>query len=78
LNLVKRLFAEVIERCVRRGSTWLFDPWRRRCSTTGVSANKGLMPFVWTADADLIPGKVTRLSKRFSDPGHVSLKKETT
>jgi hypothetical protein len=26
--------------------------------------------FVWTADADLILGKIQRLSKRISDSGH--------
>ena len=29
--------------------------------------NKDPKPFVWTADADLILGKVARLSKRISD-----------
>jgi hypothetical protein len=32
--------------------------------------NKDPKPFVWTADADLILGKVERLSKRISDSGH--------
>jgi hypothetical protein len=32
--------------------------------------NKKPKPFVWTADADLILGKVERLSKRISDSGH--------
>jgi hypothetical protein len=32
--------------------------------------NKDPKPFVWTADADLILGKVARLSKRISDSGH--------
>ena len=32
--------------------------------------NKDLKPFVWKADADLILGKVERLSKRISDSGH--------
>lgn len=32
--------------------------------------NKDPKPFVWTADADLILGKVARLSKRISDSEH--------
>jgi len=40
--------------------------------------NKVPTPFVWTADADLILGKVRRLSERISDSGHSSLKKKTT
>jgi hypothetical protein len=32
--------------------------------------NKHPKPFVWMADADLILGKVARLSKRISDSGH--------
>jgi len=32
--------------------------------------NKDPKPFVWTADADLILGKVERFSKRISDSGH--------
>ncbi len=32
--------------------------------------NKAPKPFVWKADADLILGKVERLSKRLSDSEH--------
>ena len=32
--------------------------------------NENPKPFVWTADADLILGKVQRLSKRISRSGH--------
>jgi len=32
--------------------------------------NEHPKPFVWTADADLILGKVARLSKRISRSGH--------
>jgi hypothetical protein len=67
LNLVERLFAEVTERCVRRGShrsleKAMLDYLDQR--------NKAPKPFVWTADADGILGKVARLSKRISDSGH--------
>ena len=36
----------------------------------GVPAQTGDGRIVWTADADLILGKVARLSKRISDSGH--------
>jgi transposase len=70
LNLVERLFAEVTERCVRRGShtavaqleSAMLDYLRER--------NRAPKPFVWTADADLILGKIQRLSKRISDSPH--------
>jgi hypothetical protein len=32
--------------------------------------NRKPTPFVWKADADLILGKVQRLSKRLSNSGH--------
>ena len=32
--------------------------------------NRDPKPFIWTADADLILGKVERLCKRFSNSGH--------
>jgi len=32
--------------------------------------NRDPKPFVWTADADLILGKVGRLCERISDSGH--------
>ena len=32
--------------------------------------NENPKPFVWTADADLILGKIQRLSKRISHSGH--------
>jgi hypothetical protein len=32
--------------------------------------NRNPKPFVWTADADLILGKVARLSKRIYRSGH--------
>ena len=38
LNLVERLFAEVTERCVRRGSHTAVRIWRKPCSTTWTNA----------------------------------------
>ena len=76
LNLVERLFAEVTERCVRRGSHTAVRSLEKAMLDYLDERNKDPKPFVWTADADLILGKVTRLSKRISDSGYSVLKKK--
>src|SRR3954451_3717920 len=70
LNLVERLFAEVTERCVRRGSHTAVRALEKAMLNYLDQRNKDPKPFVWTADADLILGKIERLSKRISDSGH--------
>jgi transposase len=70
LNLVERLFAEVTERCVRRGSHTAVRSLEKAMLDYLDQRNKDPKPFVWTAGADLILGKVARLSKRISDSGH--------
>ncbi len=70
LNLVERLFAEVTERCVRRGSHTCVRQLEKAMLDYMAQRNRNLKPFVWTADADLILGKVERLCKRISDSGH--------
>jgi transposase len=70
LNLVERLFAEVTERCVRRGSYTAVRALEKAMLDYLDQRNKDPRPFVWTADADLILGKIGRLSKRISDSEH--------
>lgn len=70
LNLVERLFAEVTERCVRRGSHTTVHALEKALLDYLDKRNKNPKPFVWTADADLILGKVARLCERISDSGH--------
>jgi len=70
LNLVERLFAEVTERCVRRGSHTAVRALERAMLDYLDQRNQNPKPFVWTADADLILGKVERLCKRISRSGH--------
>ena len=70
LNLVERLFAEVTERCVRRGSHTAVRALEKAMLAYLDQRNRDPKPFVWTADADLILGKVERLCKRISDSGH--------
>lgn len=55
-----------LDRCV----TDSLQYWTRCCSTLFGSAQPESQPFVWTADADLILGKVDRLGKRNSLSGH--------
>ena len=70
LNQVERWFAELTEKRIRRGS---FDGVRsleKAIMEYLEHKNKDPKPFVWTADADLILGKVQRLCERISDSGH--------
>jgi transposase len=70
LNLVERLFAEVTERCVRRGSHTAVRALEKAMLDYLDRRNRDPKPFVWTADAELILGKVQRLCKRISNSGH--------
>lgn len=70
LNLVERLFAELTERCVRRGSHTAVRALEKAMLDYLDQRNKNPKPFVWKADADLILGKVERLSKRIYNSGH--------
>jgi len=70
LNLVERLFAEVTERCVRRGSHTSVRALEKAMLDYLDQRNEHPTPFVWTADADLILGKVQRLCKRISRSVH--------
>ncbi len=70
LNLVERLFAEVTERCVRRGSHTAVRQLEDAMLAYLDRRNENPKPFVWTAKADMILGKVARLSKRISRSWH--------
>jgi transposase len=70
LNLVERLFAEVTQRCVRRGSHTAVRALEKAMLDYLDRRNRDPKPFVWAADADLILGKVARLSKRIYNSGH--------
>ena len=70
LNMVERLFAEVTQRCVRRGSYTAVRELEKAMLAYLDKRNRDPKPFVWTADADLILGKVGRLCERISDSEH--------
>ncbi len=58
LNLVERLFAEVTDRCVRRGSHTAVRVLEKAMLDYLDHRNENPEPFVWTADADFILGRV--------------------
>lgn len=70
MNLVERLFAEITARCIRRGTHTSVPQLERALNDYLHQRNKDPKPFVWTASADLILGKVERLCKRISNSGH--------
>ena len=70
LNLVERLFAEITQRCVRRGSHTAVSALEKAMLDYVEHRNQNPKPFVWTASADLILGKVERLCKRISNSEH--------
>lgn len=70
LNLVERLFGEVTVRCVRRGSHCAVGVLEKAMLGYLDDRNKNPKPFVWTASADMILGKVQRLCERISNSGH--------
>src|SRR3954462_6400185 len=61
LNLVECLFAEVTGRCVRRGSHTAVRALEKAMLEYFDQRNHNPKPFLWTADADLILGKVQRV-----------------
>jgi hypothetical protein len=69
INLMERLFAEVTERCVRRGSHNSVQALHSAMLNYLAQRNRKSTPFIWNADADLILGKVQRLCKRISGVG---------
>ena len=70
LNLVERLFAEVTERCVRRGSHTAVRHLEKAMLDYLDQRNRNPKPFQWHTDADLILRKIERVCKRISDSGH--------
>jgi transposase len=67
LNLVERLFAEVTERCIRRGSHTVVARLEKALLAYLDRCNDDPKPLVWTASAELILGNVDRLCKRISN-----------
>lgn len=70
LNQIERWFAEVTEKRIRRGSFTSVPSLEKAIREYLDHNNENPKPFVWTASADLILGKVQRLCERISNSGH--------
>ena len=70
LNQVERFFAEITEKRIRRGAFRNVRQLEQAIVDDLEHHNANPQPFVWTADADLILGKLSRLCKRINNSGH--------
>jgi transposase len=70
LNLVERFFAEITEKRIRRGVFRSVAALEAAIREYLEHHNASPKPFVWTADADLILGRINKICERTSDSGH--------
>lgn len=70
VNQVERWFGEITEKRIRRGSFPSVQSLEKAIQEYLDNHNVKPNPFVWTADADLILGKIQRLCERISNSGH--------
>ena len=67
INQVERWFAELTEKRIRRGSFLSVASLEKAIQEYWDHYNENPKPFVWTADADLILGKIQRLCELISN-----------
>jgi len=70
VNQVERWFAEITDKRIRRGSFTSVHSLEKAIQDYLDHNNEHPKPFVWTADAELILGKIQRLCERISNSGH--------
>ena len=70
LNQVERFFAEVTEKCIRRGVHRSVAELERAIEAHLAERNRDPKPFRWTATADLILRRVEDVCKRTLNSGH--------
>ena len=70
LNLVERFFAEITARRIRRGTFQSVRELERAILDYLETHNEDPRPFIWTASADEIFRKLSRLCKGISNSGH--------
>ena len=70
LNLVERFFGEITHKAIRRGVFRSVPALKNAIMEYVDVRNKDPKPFVWTAKADLILGRVQRYCERISGTGH--------
>jgi transposase len=66
VNQVERWFAKITDKRIRRGSFTSVRSLEKAIEEYLDDNNENPKPFVWTADADLILGKIRRLCERLS------------
>ena len=67
MNQVERWFAKITEKRIRRGSFESVRSLEKAIQDYLNYNNENPKPFVWTADADLILGKIERICERISN-----------
>jgi len=70
VNQVERWFALITQQRIRRGSFTSVSSLEKAVQEYLAANNQHPKPFVWTASADLILGKIQRLCERISNSGH--------
>lgn len=70
VNQVERWFALITQQRIRRGSFTSVSSLEKAVQEYLADNNQHPKPFVWTASADLILGKIQRLCERISNSGH--------
>jgi transposase len=70
LNQVERFFAAITEDRIRRGVFTSVGQLERAIHDYLAEHNENPRPFVWTADADSILGRIKRVCERTSDSAH--------
>jgi putative transposase len=70
LNQVERFFAHLTDKTIRRGSFRSVKDLVAKVDHFVTQYNKTCKPFVWTASADSILGKLERLASRINGTGH--------
>jgi transposase len=78
VNQVERWFAGITDKRIRRGSFNSVRSLEAAIEEYLKANNENPKPFVWTADADLILGKIQRLCERISNSPKTSLATQTT
>ena len=78
VNQIERWFAEITQKRIRRGSFLSVAKLEKAIQEYLDHYNQNPKPFVWTADADLILGKIQRLCERISNSPKTSSAENTS
>jgi transposase len=78
INQVERWFAGITEKRIRRGSFTSVPKLEKAIHEYLDHNNENPKPFIWTADADLILGKIQRLCERISNSPNAASAPETS